>query len=201
MTSTAAISKERATNAAEAMCGPASTTLTDSPVKRMHHHAYACWDSEETRHFYEDILGMPLLATIVLEDPLRIDGSRCCHTIFGIADGHTLAFVEHTSPFHPKHFTARSGSPHHVAFEVEGDAVVRQLKCKLDAAGVANELVDHGVFLSLRFDDPNGLVLECMPNVPPSLEYERTSQRSAHSVLQQWLYYRQNWWQRAARMK
>lgn len=183
----------------EASC--AEMTMADNPVKRMHHHAYACWDSEETRHFYEDILGMPLIATIVVDDPLRNDGSRYCHTIFGVADGHTLAFFEHTSPFHPKDFAARSGSHHRVAFEVEGDAMVRQLKCKLDEAGVANGLVDHGVMLSLRFNDPNGLVLECMANVPPSLEYERTAQRSAHSVLQQWLHYRQNWWRHAARMK
>jgi glyoxylase I family protein len=217
MTSTAAALDDRAANPAEAMYGPASTmrrkmtradgasgtemTVADNPVRHIHHRAYACWDSEETRHFYEDILGMPLIATVVLEDPLRSDGSRYCHTFFETADGNTLAFYEHTSLFHPKRFTARGGSHHHVALEVEGDATVRQLKCKLDAAGVANVLMDHGVFLSLRFNDPNGLVLECMANVPPSLEYKRTSRRSAQSVLQQWLHYRQNWCRNAATMK
>ena len=38
---------------------------TDSTVRHVHHHAYACWDSEETRHFYEDILGMPLVAAFI----------------------------------------------------------------------------------------------------------------------------------------
>ena len=41
-------------------------TVTDNSVRHIQHHAYACWDTEETRHFYEDILGMPLVATIVL---------------------------------------------------------------------------------------------------------------------------------------
>ena len=36
--------------------------LTSTPVRHIHHQAYACWDSEETRHFYEDILEMPLIA-------------------------------------------------------------------------------------------------------------------------------------------
>jgi glyoxylase I family protein len=214
MTSTAAALEDRATNAAEAVCGSASTirrnmtraddasctkmTVADNPIRHIHHHAYACWDSEETRHFYEDILGMPLIGTVVLEDPLRSDGSRYCHTFFEIADGNTLAFFEHTSLFHPKRSAARCGFHHHVTLEVAGDARVRQLKCKLDAAGVANVVMDHGVSLSLRFTDPNGLVLECVGNVPPSLEYERTSRRSAHSVLQQWLHYRQNWWRNAA---
>jgi catechol 2,3-dioxygenase-like lactoylglutathione lyase family enzyme len=84
-------------------------TVSDNSVRHIHHHAYACWDSEENRHFYEDILGMPLVATIVLEDPLRMDGSRYCHTFFEISDGIVLAFFEHTSLFHPKAFTARSG--------------------------------------------------------------------------------------------
>ena len=159
MTSTARALEKRATNAAEAVGSPASTirrnmtdaddasctemTVADNPARHIHHHAYACWDSEETRHFYEDILGMPLIAAVVLEDPLRNDGSRYCHTLFEIADGNTLAFFEHTSLLHPRRFTTRSGSHLHVALEVEGDATVRQLKCKLDAAGVANVLMDH----------------------------------------------------------
>ena len=176
-------------------------TATDNSVRHIQHHAYACWDTEETRHFYEDILGMPLVATIVLEDPLRTDGSMYCHTFFEIADGSVLAFFEHTSLFHPKDFTARSGFHRSVALEVEGDAMVRQFKCKLDAAGVTNVLMDHGASLSLRFNDPNGLVLELMANIPTSLEYGRTSRASAHSDLQQWLYCRQNWWRNAVGMK
>jgi glyoxylase I family protein len=176
-------------------------TAADNPVRRLHHHAYACWDSEETRHFYEDILGMPLIATVMLEDPLRRDGSMYCHTFFQIADGNVLAFFEHTSLFHPKDFTARSGILCHVALEVEGNATVRQFKRKLDAAGMANVLMDHGVSHSLRFNDPNGLILEFTANVLPSLEYERPSRAPAHSVLHQWLRYRQNWWRKAAGMK
>jgi glyoxylase I family protein len=176
-------------------------TAADNPVRHIHHHAYACWDSEETRHFYEDILGMPLIATVILEDPLRKDGSRYCHTCFEIADGHVLAFFEHTSLFHPKDSNARSGVHRHVALEVHGDAVVRQFKCKLDAAGVANMLTERGACLSLRFEDPNGLILEFTTYISPSLERARTSRASAHSALRQWLHYRQNWWRNAAGMK
>src|ERR1700722_10406392 len=168
-----------------------------NPVRHIHHHAYACWDSEETRHFYEDILGMPLVATIVRKDPLRTDGSMYCHTFFEIADGSVLEFFEHTSLFHPKDFIARSGFHRNVALEVGGNAMVRQFKRKLDVAGVTNALTNHGVSLSLRFNDPNGLILELMANIAASLEPAHTSRASAHSELQQWLYYRQNWWQNA----
>jgi len=171
-------------------------TRSDNPVRRIHHHAYACWDSEETRHFYEDLLGIPLIATVLFEDPLRRNGSMYCHTFFQIADGNVLAFIEHTSLFHPKDFTARSGILRHVVLEVDGNAAVRQFKRKLDAACVANELMDHGVSLSLRFNDPNGLILEFKANISHSPEYQRTSRASAHSDLQQWLLYRQNWWRK-----
>ena len=179
----------------------AEMTVTDNSVRHIQHHAYACWDTEETRHFYEDILGMPLVATIVLEDPLRTDGSMYCHTFFEIADGSVLAFFEHTSLFHPKDFTARSGFHRNVALEVQGDAMVRQFKRKLDAAGVTNVLMDHRESLSLRFHDPNGLILEFIANIPPSIERVRISRALAHANLQQWLHYRQNWWRNAAGMQ
>jgi glyoxylase I family protein len=173
-----------------------SMELTTSPVRHIQHQAYACWDSEETRHFYEDILGMPLIATVVIEESLRNDGSGYCHTFFEIADGNTLAFFEHTSLVHPKYFNALSARHRHVAFEVEGDAVVHRFKRKLDAAGVANTLTNPGSSLSLRFNDPNGLILEFTATVRRSLEHERTSRSCAHSELQRWLLQRQNWWRR-----
>ena len=170
--------------------------MTPSPVRHVHHQAYACWDSEETRHFYEDILEMPLVATVVIEDPFRTDGSGYCYTFFEIGDGDTLAFFEHMSLVHPKYFNARSASHRHVAFEVEGDTTVQQFKRKLEAAGDANTLKYLGTSLSLRFNDPNGLMLEIMTKVRCSLENERTSRSSAHSELQRWLLQRQNWWRR-----
>jgi glyoxylase I family protein len=170
--------------------------MTTRPVRHILHQAYACWDSEETRHFYEDILEMPLIATVVIEDSFRTDGSGHCYTFFEIGDGDTLAFFEQMSLVHPKHFNARSASHRHVAFEVEGDATMQRFKRKLDAAGIANTLKNLGTSLSLRFKDPNGLILEFMAKVKRSLVYERTSRSSAHSDLQRWLLHRQNWWRR-----
>jgi glyoxylase I family protein len=162
------------------------STAAGNPVRHMHHQAFACWDSGETRHFYEDILGMPLIATLVTED--------YCHTFFEIGDGNTLAFFEHMSLVHPKHFNARSTYQHHVAFKVDEDSTVRQFKRKLDAAGVANTLTNPGT--SVRFNDPNGLILEFTTKMPRSLECKRSSRSCAHAELQRWLLQRQNWWRR-----
>jgi hypothetical protein len=80
----------------------------------------------------------------VLEDPLR-RGCKYCHTYFEMGDGHVLAFFEHTTLFNPKDFTARCGSGCHVALNVGKEEMVRQFKCRLDAADIANRLLDDGV--------------------------------------------------------
>ena len=33
-------------------------------IKGLHHNAYRCRDTEETRHFYEDFLGLPLIEAL-----------------------------------------------------------------------------------------------------------------------------------------
>jgi glyoxylase I family protein len=67
-------------------------TAAGRPVIHIHHLLYACWDSEQTRHFYEEILGMPLFATVVIDDPDRDDGSAYCYTFFKIGGDNPLVF-------------------------------------------------------------------------------------------------------------
>ncbi len=188
----AALEKKTATVKDDAGCR--ESTAAGSTETHIDHQAYACWDSEETRHFYEDILEMPLIATVVIDDPLHDYGAGYCYTFFEIGDGTTLAFFEHMSLVHPKYFNARSARHRHIAFELEGDASVQRFKRKLDAAGVANTLTNPGTSLSLRFNDPNGLVLECTAGVRHSLGYDRPTRSCPHSALRGWLLRRQNWW-------
>ena len=39
-------------------------------IKGLHHNAYRCRDSEETRRFYEDFLGLPLVHTLKIEETM-----------------------------------------------------------------------------------------------------------------------------------
>ena len=109
------------------------TEMIPIPLRHIHRQAYACWDSEETRHFYEDILEMPLIATVVIEDPFRTDGSGFCYTFFEIGDGDTLAFFEHMSLVHPQVLqrTKRLLSPRRVRSgrRRDGAAVQAQAGC------------------------------------------------------------------------
>ncbi|MCA8967313.1 MAG: VOC family protein, partial [Planctomycetes bacterium] len=37
-------------------------------IRGLHHAAYRCRDSEETRRFYEDFLGLPLVGTLAISE-------------------------------------------------------------------------------------------------------------------------------------
>src|SRR5690349_19118543 len=61
---------------------------------RLHHTAFTSRDLEATRHFYEDIIGLPLVATWCEKDELFGKERVYCHCFFGLADGGALAFFQ-----------------------------------------------------------------------------------------------------------
>jgi len=156
-----------------------------NPLLHITHHAFACRDSEETRHFYEDVLGMPLVAALVLEDPFREDKPMYCHFFFEMADGNHLAFFDHVDQFKPEDFQPKSGFHHHVAIEVSSDETVQMFRTRLSAAGIPNNYIDHGPYHSLYFCDPNGLNLEITFKTA-SNELELMLRSSARSTLDDW---------------
>ena len=54
---------------------------------RLHHNAYVSRDLEATRKFYEDVIGLPLLATWCEKDVLFGAERTYCHCFFGLGDG------------------------------------------------------------------------------------------------------------------
>ena len=67
---------------------------------RLHHTAYTTKDMEKTRRFYEDVIGLPLVATWSESDKLFGKMRTYCHCFFGLADGGALAFdVDRTRAF------------------------------------------------------------------------------------------------------
>ena len=66
-----------------------------APVLGLHHFAWRCRDAEETRHFYEDVLGLQLVHVIRL-DRVPSTGEYCpyVHVFFEMADGSNIAFFD-----------------------------------------------------------------------------------------------------------
>ena len=62
-----------------------------SGIKGLHHNAYRCSDSERTRQFYEDFLGLPLAAALELGVTKTGRACHALHTFYRLDDGSYLA--------------------------------------------------------------------------------------------------------------
>src|SRR5438093_1366347 len=91
------LTKRRATMAISA--DKRVTSAVTAGVKRpqrLHHAAWVTRDSEATRKFYEDVIGLPLVATWAEQAPMGGGKIReYVHKFFAFGDGGALAFFQH----------------------------------------------------------------------------------------------------------
>ncbi|MEI8001756.1 MAG: VOC family protein [Actinomycetes bacterium] len=122
------------------------------------HLALVTPDMDSTVRFYAGVLGMRLVTTL-MAGPMR-------HYFFEIAPGNTVAFFELPDA---ETFDKAAGTPlpdravqlDHLAFNVADEAALDQLRARLEAAGCeVTETVNHLIFRSIYFTDPNGIALE-----------------------------------------
>ena len=127
-------------------------------IKGLHHNAYRCRDSEETRRFYEDFLGLPLSHTLWIKESKSGRRTDTLHTFYRMDDGSCLAFFE--APDMPFEFKAQHDYDLHIALEVKHDDLLAMFE-KGKRAGIETRgISDHGFIDSIYFRDPNGYVIE-----------------------------------------
>ena len=157
------------------------------PVKGLHHFAWRCRDAEETRAFYEDLLGLPLVH-LIRADHVPSTGEYCpyVHVFFQLQDGSYIAFFDLGDN------TTSAPSPNtpawvnHIAFEVNSPADLQAAKARLEAAGIdVLGVTDHHFVHSIYFFDPNGIRLELTVRVG-SPRYMEEKKRSAHAEIAAW---------------
>lgn len=127
-------------------------------IKRLHHAAYRCRDSEETRKFYEDFLGLPLADALRIGTTQTGRDANVLHTFFRMADGSNIAFFE--APDEPFDFKDQRDFDLHIALEVDMKTLHEMFE-RGKAAGIDTRgISDHGFVHSIYFRDPNGYVVE-----------------------------------------
>ena len=147
-------------------------------IKGLHHSAYRCRDSEETRAFYEDFLGLRLVSAF------EIDQGRALHTFFEMDDGSCLAFFE--VPNSPFDFKNQDALDLHIALGVENDTFESMLrKGKAEGKEVRGP-VDHGFVRSIYFRDPNGYIIELTASTGTRAEMMDPSISKPHDALGRW---------------
>jgi catechol 2,3-dioxygenase-like lactoylglutathione lyase family enzyme len=127
-------------------------------IKRLHHAAYRCRDSEETRAFYEDFLGLPLVNAFPIRTTQTGRETKVLHSFYEMADHSCIAFFE--APGQPFEFVDRHDFDLHIALEVDEETLERMFE-RGKAAGLETRgISDHGFCRSIYFRDPNGYVVE-----------------------------------------
>src|SRR5262245_60692264 len=158
---------------------------------RLHHTAYVSKDLEATRKFYEDVIGLPLMAAWCEADELFGALRTYCHLFFGLGDGSALAFFKFVSPEDQQLF----GPPmpptpfHHIALKVEAD-VQQQIEQRLRAAGYDAPqiyVLEHGYCRSLYATDPDGMIVEFTVDHPEVAAINAARRADAHAALARWL--------------
>lgn len=158
---------------------------------RLHHTAYVAKDLEETRAFYEDVLGLPLLATWCEKDILFGKERTYAHVFFGLADGSALAFFQFADPADQAEFGPEMpASPfHHIALQVDKQTQ-DELEARIAAAGIeppTTYVLEHGYCRSVYVTDPNGMIIEFTCDEPSAREQDAANRAKAHAELKRWL--------------
>ena len=157
------------------------------PVRGLHHDAWRCRDAEETRAFYEDLLGLPLVH-VIRADVVPSTGEHCpyTHIFFRMADGSHLAFFDLGDDVAAEPSLNTPAWVNHIALRVDSIEALRRAKARLEAAGVeVLGITDHHIIESIYFFDPNGVRLEL--TVPTASEAEMAGHaRDAHAALADW---------------
>ena len=157
------------------------------PINGLHHFAWRCRDAEETRHFYEDILGLPLFHYI-RKDVVPSTGEYCpyVHIFFRLTDGSCLAFFDLGDDVASEPSPNTPGWVNHIALAVDTVEQLETMKARLEANGIeVLGVTDHRVFKSIYFFDPNGIRLElCAQLASKSQMYEE--QKGIREKLAEW---------------
>jgi len=153
-------------------------------IKGLHHNAYRCRDSEETRRFYEDFLGLPLASTLEIRETKTGRKTDVLHTFYRMDDGSFLAFFE--VPDAPFTFKPQHDYDLHIALEVDEHAL-HEMVAKGKAAGIETRgVIDHGFIHSIYFRDPNGYVIELTAKTGRHAEDTDPVKSAARAKLDRW---------------
>ena len=157
-------------------------------IKKIHHVAYRCRNAKETVKFYKNLLNMDFLLAFAEDNvPSTKEPNPYMHVFLDAGMGNVLAFFE--LPNSPE-MSRDMNTPEwvqHIAFEVENMKTLLMAKGKVEDAGLdVLGPIDHTLFQSIYFFDPNGHRLELAVNTPISNKEMAEVSGLAMEMLEEW---------------
>ncbi|MDF1748359.1 MAG: VOC family protein [Alphaproteobacteria bacterium] len=153
-------------------------------IQGLHHNAYRCRDSEETRDFYEGFLGLPLVHAFEIRETKTGRETRVLHSFYQMQDGSCLAFFE--VPASPFEFKDQHDFDLHIALQVDRDTLLKMLDKGKSQGRETRGIADHDFIESIYFRDPNGYVIELTAPTLRANEILSKGKQQAHGVLAAW---------------
>lgn len=153
----------------------------------VHHVAYRCNDAKETVEFYQRILDMDfVLAIAENEVPSTQEPDPYMHVFLDAGAGNVLAFFE--LPQSP--VMGRDGNTpvwvQHIAFKIDSLETLTEAKNRLQKEGLdVIGPVDHTIFKSIYFFDPNGHRIELVADTCDEKMLNELN-RVAPAMLEEW---------------
>ncbi len=170
-------------------------------LKRIHHVAYRCKDAKETVEFYHRVLNMDFVLAIAEDQvPSTKAPDPYMHIFMDAGMGNVLAFFELPNSPAMGRDEQTPQWVQHIAFEVADMDALIAAKAHIEAEGLdVLGPINHGIFKSIYFFDPNGHRLELVANtgtpeqmkqlheVAPAMieEWSRTKRAPKHAA---WLH-------------
>ena len=153
-------------------------------IKKLHHVAYRCRDSEETRKFYEDFLGLTLIKAFEIKETKTGRKTSVLHTFYAMDDESCIAFFE--APNQTFNFIKQHDFDLHIALEVSHTTLLEMydkgIMNNIETRGIS----DHGFISSIYFRDPNGYVVELAAKNNTINSQSKDCSQSARTTLAEW---------------
>lgn len=137
----------------------------------IHHVAYATRDVEATTHFYEELMGFPLVHTEVQE--FGNGQSWLRHVFFDVGHDEAIAFFQFNAVGEQPEYTTDVSDGVGLPVWVNHCAVratvekQEEVRAKMATEGIEPVMEeDHGWCHSLYYVDPNGIMVELCRDTP-----------------------------------
>ena len=156
-------------------------------LKRIHHVAYRCKNAKETVEFYQRVLNMDFVLAIAEDEvPSTKAPDPYMHIFMDAGMGNVLAFFELPNSPTMGRDEQTPQWVQHIAFEVEDMDALIASKAHIEAEGLdVLGPVNHGIFKSIYFFDPNGHRLELVANTATDAQMQQLHE-VAPAMIEEW---------------
>jgi len=159
-------------------------------ITNTQHTAYRCRDAEQTRWYYEDVLGLKLAAALDFEEHSGVEGEdrKYMHLFFAMGDGNLVAFFDDPDNVAADYFDKKmNGFDSHIAMEVEDMESLFAMQKRIQDAGITClGPLDHGFAFSVYAYDPSGVQTELTCKVDDYDEIMAGAAKTAHQSIREW---------------